>query len=81
MALNEQQKERVKRWLADCHIEKCPACGAIYKFAVRDDLLSMQVAVYDGGAHPSPTPMVQVACTDCAHVMLFYAASIGVVYP
>ncbi len=63
MELDYHQRTLVEQWLKGRRIESCPTC----------DLDSF----YIGETTPAPV-MVQVICSNCAHVLLFDAKAIGI---
>lgn len=65
MRLHPREKDIVQNWLKERHIAHCPACG---------------LSDFHVGEVTDPPAMVQVICGNCALILLFQAAAIGLNY-
>lgn len=74
MALNSEQSEKIRRWTA-AKVKKCPVCGHS-KTSHADELFDLSLAV--SGCDRTGTKAVLIKCDNCAFVMPFAAADVGV---
>lgn len=79
MALSTGQHQKLVDWLTEKGVKpECPACGAYQSF-VPLDVVAAPVRTAGGlNVGDRMTPMVQMVCSHCAHVMLFAAEPMGV---
>jgi predicted RNA-binding Zn-ribbon protein involved in translation (DUF1610 family) len=78
MPLDPTQQQKLTGWMAQKGVRpECPACGAAAGWAPGDIVAEMQIK--PSGLHIGEpvTPLVQVVCNNCGHVMLFAAEPIG----
>jgi predicted RNA-binding Zn-ribbon protein involved in translation (DUF1610 family) len=82
MALDSTQQQKLTDWMALKGVRpECPACGSEAARVPGDIVAEMRVK--PGGLHIGEpvTPLVQVFCANCGHVMLFAAEPIGLYEP
>jgi len=77
MALTEPQLQKVRDWMQSKQVSGiCPSCSQSNWTAA--DIVSAPVITTKGITMGGPTvPMVQVICSNCAHVRLFAAVPMG----
>lgn len=78
MPINSSQQEKLKAWLDSKGVRpQCGACGS--NDWAPGDIVAAPRYSSQGLAIGGPTvPMVQLVCSNCAHLMLFAAVPIGI---
>jgi len=82
MALDPTQQQQLTDWMALKGVRaQCPACGLDAGRVTGDIVAGLRVK--PGGLHIGEpvTPLVELVCANCAHVMLFAAEPIGLYEP
>ena len=77
MPLSPEQKNQLDYWMSQHRMNPtCPACGG--RNWIPGEIIASPLYTQGGGfSIGGPTiPMVQLACNDCNHIMLFAAKRI-----